>query len=354
MAAAAIAIRAATPSVPDPARMCKPLRIAGTRETVDVESDEEALAMPVMRSRFESSDIAEVKARWDLTFPGAQPLLSDAGDDFWYGQTFAGDETLQVVEQDVRASIAAQTDQLPFVTIGWASRGETETSDGLTTMSMSDPVYWSGIRPYDTVARRADVHSVTIMSDTFVDRSSNMLGRDFELPPATLAGAGPGTHLVPSPRRLLMLAGEVVGEQAVASPLIRAAALDTVIAAVFVIFHLEEPSGSRSAVPRAIRAALDYMDEHAGEAITVTDVAAHVGLSVRSLQDRFHSVLETTPTAYLRRLRLEGARADLLIGDRSFESVGAVAQRWGFRHLGRFSNDYSRVFGELPRQTLGS
>ncbi|BDI23704.1 helix-turn-helix transcriptional regulator [Herbiconiux sp. L3-i23] len=309
--------------------------------------------MPVVRSRFESSDIAEVTARWDVTFPGAKPLLSDTGDDFWYGQTFAGDETLQVIEQEVRASIATRTDQLPFVTIGWASRGETQTSDGLTTMPMSDPVYWSGVRPYDTVARRADVHSVTIMSDVFVDRSSKMLGRDFELPPATIAGSGPGTRLAPSPRRLLMLAGEVVGEQAVASPLIRAAALDTVIAAIFVIFQLEEPSGSRHRAPRAIRAALDYMDQQSGEPITVNDVAAHAGLSLRSLQDQFRSVLETTPGAYLRRLRLEGARADLLIGDRSFESVAAVAQRWGFRHPGRFSSDYSRAFGELPRETLG-
>lgn len=307
---------------------------------------------PVSRSRFESSDIAEVKARWDVTFPGAQPLLSNAGDDFWYAQTFAGDATLQIIEQYVRASIAVESDPLPFVTIAWASQGETDFTDGTRRMPISDPMFWSGNRPYSGVARRADVHSVTITADAFVDRSSKMLGHDFVLPEAMTPGAGPGTRSVPSPRRLLLLAGEVLGEHAAASPLIRTAAVDTVIATVFAIFGLDEPAGARTTAPRALRRAIDYMDQHVGEPITVVDVAADVGLSVRSLQNQFSAAMGTTPTTYLRRLRLEGARTDLLVGDSSFESVTAVAQRWGFRHAGRFASDYARQFGELPRETL--
>jgi len=35
------------------------------------------------------------------------------------------------------------------------------------------------------------------------------------------------------------------------------------------------------------------------------------------------------------------------------ETVGAVARRWGFAHLGRFSERYAREFGERPSDTLG-
>ena len=33
-------------------------------------------------------------------------------------------------------------------------------------------------------------------------------------------------------------------------------------------------------------------------------------------------------------------------------SVSAAALRWGFAHLGRFSAEYRRAFGECPAQTL--
>ena len=33
-------------------------------------------------------------------------------------------------------------------------------------------------------------------------------------------------------------------------------------------------------------------------------------------------------------------------------TVKEVATRWGFSHLGRFSRDYQRRFGEAPSETL--
>jgi hypothetical protein len=34
--------------------------------------------------------------------------------------------------------------------------------------------------------------------------------------------------------------------------------------------------------------------------------------------------------------------------------VGAVASRWGIRHLGRFAGEYRKMFGELPSRTLAN
>jgi AraC-like DNA-binding protein len=50
---------------------------------------------------------------------------------------------------------------------------------------------------------------------------------------------------------------------------------------------------------------------------------------------------------YLRTVRLERVRQDLL-NDATLSSVTAAALRWGFAHLGRFSVEYRRAFGECP------
>jgi AraC family ethanolamine operon transcriptional activator len=59
-----------------------------------------------------------------------------------------------------------------------------------------------------------------------------------------------------------------------------------------------------------------------------------------------------SPAYYFKARRLNGVRAELRDGDPASTSVQAVALRWGFWHLGQFSVDYRRHFGELPSVTL--
>ena len=84
----------------------------------------------------------------------------------------------------------------------------------------------------------------------------------------------------------------------------------------------------------------------------VAELAAAVSMSVRSLQEGFRRSLDTTPMAYLRRLRLEEVHQELAAADPAAVSVTEVATRWGFVHLGRFAAAYSRAFGERPSATL--
>lgn len=96
-----------------------------------------------------------------------------------------------------------------------------------------------------------------------------------------------------------------------------------------------------------------YCEEHAGEPISVADIAATAHVSVRTLQDRFRADLGTTPAAYLRSIRLDWARQDLMrIGTRSSGSVTEIAMRWGFTHLERFAAAYRAAYGEMPSQTM--
>ena len=81
---------------------------------------------------------------------------------------------------------------------------------------------------------------------------------------------------------------------------------------------------------------------------TLSDLARHAGVGARRLQMAFQETLHTSPTGYLRSVKLERARAELLAGE---DTVMAIAYRWGFNHPGRFSTTYRRAFGESPSET---
>ncbi|MGC2655752.1 MAG: helix-turn-helix domain-containing protein, partial [Mycobacterium sp.] len=57
------------------------------------------------------------------------------------------------------------------------------------------------------------------------------------------------------------------------------------------------------------------------------------------------------PVTHLRNVRLDSARR-MLTQPSDGTSVTNVALAAGFSHLGRFSREYSRRFGELPSESL--
>ncbi|MFD3518636.1 AraC family transcriptional regulator [Streptomyces sp. NPDC058657] len=113
------------------------------------------------------------------------------------------------------------------------------------------------------------------------------------------------------------------------------------------------PAHAHPALPRAVRRAMAYCEEHVGEAVSVADMAAAARISPRTLQDRFRIDLGTTPAAHLRRVRLDRVHQDLLrIADGSASgTVAEVATRWGFTHLGRFAAYYRETYGQAPSRT---
>ena len=104
---------------------------------------------------------------------------------------------------------------------------------------------------------------------------------------------------------------------------------------------------------RAVRQAVDFIERHLSEPLTMSDIAEYVGVSVRSIQQGFHDELGVTPMAYLRDRRLERVREELTDADTGDGvTVTAVAERWGFNHLGSFAVLYRKRWGESPSQTL--
>jgi transcriptional regulator GlxA family with amidase domain len=104
--------------------------------------------------------------------------------------------------------------------------------------------------------------------------------------------------------------------------------------------------------PEARYRATSWIDANLTESIGVDNVATAIGVGVRSLQLSFKRILGCSPHEFIMRRRLESAR-QMLIGASVEDSVTAIATKFDFSELGRFSQRYRDHFGETLSETLG-
>jgi transcriptional regulator GlxA family with amidase domain len=104
--------------------------------------------------------------------------------------------------------------------------------------------------------------------------------------------------------------------------------------------------------PPMIAHAIEFMHEHAANPLTTADIATHCCVSTRALQVGFQKHLGQPPLQYLRRIRLRRAHEDLVGANPYEDSVGSIANRWGFAHLSRFAAAHQAEYGERPSHTL--
>jgi AraC-like DNA-binding protein len=115
-----------------------------------------------------------------------------------------------------------------------------------------------------------------------------------------------------------------------------------------------QPAGSgwQPLVGRAQLLSLrDWIVSHADEPLAIEQIARECGLGLRALEKNFRLHCGGTPTAFLRRVRLDRAR-QRLSDPASIKSVTDIALESGFFHLGRFAGAYRKQFGESPCETL--
>lgn len=103
--------------------------------------------------------------------------------------------------------------------------------------------------------------------------------------------------------------------------------------------------------PRDVQRAIDYIEGNLNSCLTLNDIAAASGIPGRTLLKHFRDHWGTSPMRYTRTARLKRVHEALLRND-STQSVTNVAMAWGFLHLGRFSIEYRKHFGESPSETL--
>lgn len=119
-----------------------------------------------------------------------------------------------------------------------------------------------------------------------------------------------------------------------------------------------DPAGNEAALASArdlsdeqIRAAEDFIESHALEAISVADVARALNISVRSLQAAFKRSRRCSPYAYIQERRLHFAHQALLHASPG-QTVQSIARAHGFAHLGRFSAMIHALGGQSPSEIL--
>ncbi|MFF7062690.1 helix-turn-helix domain-containing protein [Pseudomonas sp. NPDC008258] len=103
--------------------------------------------------------------------------------------------------------------------------------------------------------------------------------------------------------------------------------------------------------PQYLIKAKAFINEHAREDICLEDVERACGVARVKLFEVFRKYVGVPPMAYLKRLRFDGARQELM-RERSGGNVSVIAMAWGFKHVGRFSIEYKKIFGESPSATL--
>lgn len=119
--------------------------------------------------------------------------------------------------------------------------------------------------------------------------------------------------------------------------------------------HLPQADASFRAVQRRValvRQAEALLANRIGEPLYSEDLQQALGVPMRTLHNAFVAVHGMSIHRYLRLRRLHQARAALRAGRASSSHVKIAALSYGFWHLGRFSQEYRALFGELPSETI--
>lgn len=121
----------------------------------------------------------------------------------------------------------------------------------------------------------------------------------------------------------------------------------------------DSATGQEAPVPagvggRHLQRALDYIEAHAHESLTLSGIAAAACVSPRTLEAAFRRRYDQSPLVFARGVRLERVRAALRSAatDGRPASVTDIALQHGFVHMGRFSAYYKQRFGCAPSATL--
>jgi len=102
-----------------------------------------------------------------------------------------------------------------------------------------------------------------------------------------------------------------------------------------------------------VRKVENWVDGRSAETIQIADVCRGLHISRRTLHRAFAETLGMGPSHYLTRRRLTAVRTELRRCHVGANTVTDIATKYGFWQLGRFAQQYRRLFGERPSETLG-
>ncbi|NOQ15558.1 MAG: helix-turn-helix domain-containing protein [Methyloprofundus sp.] len=103
----------------------------------------------------------------------------------------------------------------------------------------------------------------------------------------------------------------------------------------------------------AIKVVETYVSESKEKVISVADLCNVACISERALEYAFKERYKMTPKAFLLNHKLNNVNKQLRLADPESTFVYEIAQQHGFWHMGQFSADYKKLFGNSPSTVLG-
>ena len=99
-------------------------------------------------------------------------------------------------------------------------------------------------------------------------------------------------------------------------------------------------------VGNEIARAIEYMSSRLGEAVTIEDMAAQVGMSRAVLHRKFKQATTMSPIQFVKSMRLNAAAMKIVGG----MNVNEAAMEVGYVSSSQFSREFKRLYGQSPRQ----
>lgn len=302
--------------------------------------------------RVDSVDVADVERLWTQYVPSARAQRIDS-ERFAFRWRSAQTGALVVVRYALTAtvhSIVRPEDQILACRVdtgsGWVRSARTDLDTGVpwVTDGMQVEAFWE---------ETADVTAFVFDRVIAEDLARRITGDDalkLRLIDIAPRSRRIGRHWNRTFDHVVHALAAADGDPLIEASLVRHALITTLSTFHSTYFDaaMREPRFTGASV---VRRAIAYMDAHAHEPITVDDVAVAAHISTRGLQYAFRRSLDTTPGAYLRTVRLDGAHRDLQNAPAD-HSITVIARRWGFGNSSRFTAQYREVYGRTPRQTL--
>jgi len=315
----------------------------------------ETAAPALRRGSISGTDIDEAVDRYAALVPGTEFHAGDAPDDFAYRYSFVGDENVTLRSSSFPAAHWGRVPAMSDYVVAWWREGSGAVDVG------THEVRSNGSRPFLFPSGRSftfrcepGVQNLVHIDGGFLEETAAEVHDGRPRPLVFDHARPPGVEQTSVWRHAVGEASPVLQDVA-ASPLLRMQAGLLVARATLQLFPWHDvPFSAEMRAPRmsSVRTAIEYLHHHADRPITPADAARAAGISTRVLQLAVRRYEDTTPSALLRAIRLDRVHAELRDASPATTTVRAVAEQWGFGHLGRFAASYAERFGELPSATL--
>ena len=108
----------------------------------------------------------------------------------------------------------------------------------------------------------------------------------------------------------------------------------------------------KSSKQHIARQTRDYLEDNISNTIHMKNVCSELGVGLRTMYRCFTEYFQMTPYYYLKMVRLNKIHNELLASNSKHHFITDIAHSNGVTHMGRFSNEYKKMFEELPSATM--